>query len=100
MTADSYYPAHASRPVRVHGASDLPRRVHEAEPNEDVTGLDIWANDERPAIDQWREWFQPQAAFWAGVECMWCELGRTCQTTPTCAGVCATCGYLECECSP
>lgn len=32
MIAESYYPAHASRPVRVHGAEDLPRRVHEAPP--------------------------------------------------------------------
>ena len=55
---DSYYPAHASRPVRIHGASDQPRRVHELPPDEEITGLDIWDNDERPALEQWREWFR------------------------------------------
>lgn len=99
MTSDSYYPAHASHPVRVHGASDLPRRVHEAEPDEDITGLDIWDNDERPAIEQWREWFLESgaAASWATVDCIECELGRRCPRG--CVGVCGNCGHLECVCA-
>lgn len=98
--SESYYPAHASRPVRVHGAEDLPRRVHEAPPKEHIAGLDIWDNDDRPVLEQWRTWFAPIAEAWSKVECIECELGRQCGRVPMCKGVCPTCCYADCECSP
>lgn len=97
---DSYYPAHASYPVRIHGFSDTPRRVHEAEPEEEIAGLDIWDNDERGAVEAWRAWFEDSGAgeFWASVDCVMCELGRRCDRNPACVGVCSECGYADCEC--
>ncbi len=94
MTADrrsipeSYYPAHASRPVLDPTAPGA---------------IDIWDNTELTALEAWREWFNAGgenslAAYWAKVDCIECELGRSCQRLPKCVGVCATCGYLDCEC--
>ena len=83
---DGYYPAHASRPVRIRGVTDTPRRVHEAQPDEDITGLDIWDNDERSPVEAWRAWFAESGAgaFWADVDCVECELGRHCPRSPPC----------------
>lgn len=95
---DSYYPAHASYPMRIHGENDLPTRVHQGHPDENIAGLDIWDNDERTPLEAWRAWFEAAGAGWDDVECVMCELGRACDKSPRCAGVCAACGCADCEC--
>ncbi len=93
---DSYYPAHASYPMRIHGAADHPQRVHQATPDEDIEGLDIWDNSELTGLEAWRKWFVD--SYWATVDCVMCELGRACDKNPACIGVCSDCGYADCEC--
>ena len=63
--SESYYPAHASLPL---------------------DELEIWDNAEGSALDAWRDWFKEAGAGWEGVECIECELGRSCLRTPPCEG--------------
>jgi hypothetical protein len=95
---ESYYPAHASYPMRIHGAADFPQRVHQATPDEGITGLDIWDNTELSAVEAWRQWLDTQVSAWAAVACIECELGRQCINNPACDGVCSDCGWIDCEC--
>jgi len=69
---DTYYPQHASRPV------DPLYSEHIA----------IWDNVEGEALEAWRRWFEDSgcAEAWAKVDCIECELGRTCLKVPPCEG--------------